>query len=172
MEKCDRKGESCSSSFRQNARLPASSTVRDSKDALCRRLECIVMADLVGRVRDVEGIAPSSSCFRSVRSIGLISQAPQSEEEYLFVQRFGDALESARGEVERYLAGAKSAFYKACSEYQNVGIANLDRKSPHPLTSGRSLDLPKDLFAFGWVAKTQFPAQPSTHCTSNRQHAR
>ena len=49
-----------------------------------------------------------------------IFQAPQSEEEVLFIQRFGDALESAKGEVERYLAGAKSAFYKACSEYQNV----------------------------------------------------
>lgn len=49
-----------------------------------------------------------------------IFQAPQSEEEFLFIQRFGDALESAKGEVERYLAGAKSAFYKACSEYQNV----------------------------------------------------
>lgn len=41
--------------------------LRALKDALCRRLECIVMAGLVGRVRDIEGIAPSSSCFRSVR---------------------------------------------------------------------------------------------------------
>jgi hypothetical protein len=45
---------------------------------------------------------------------------PQSEEELLFVQRWGDLLGSARKEVVRYFEGTKSSFHKACAEYQAV----------------------------------------------------
>ncbi len=50
---------------------------------------------------------------------GNLSQ-PQTEEELLFVQRWGDSLWSARKEVLRYFEGAKSSFHKACAEYQTV----------------------------------------------------
>lgn len=54
-----------------------------------------------------------------------LQQSPQSEEEYLFVQKYGDSLMSAKYEVERYLQGGKAsqgAYYKACGEYQAVGV--------------------------------------------------
>ncbi|KAI5450344.1 hypothetical protein NCC49_003127 [Naganishia albida] len=45
-------------------------------------------------------------------------ESPQSEEEYLFVQKYGDSLWSAKVEVERYFHGSKASYYKACGEYQ------------------------------------------------------
>ncbi|KAJ9099964.1 hypothetical protein QFC21_003972 [Naganishia friedmannii] len=51
----------------------------------------------------------------------MVQESPQSEEEYLFVQKYGDSLMSAKFEVEKYLQGGKTSqgsYYKACGEYQ------------------------------------------------------
>lgn len=65
--------------------------------------------------------------FVLLENLALISlcQSPQSEEEYLFVQKYGDSLWSAKVEVERYFQGVKASYYKACGEYQMVSIKNL-----------------------------------------------
>lgn len=47
-------------------------------------------------------------------------RAPQSEEEFLFVQKYGDSLWAAKDAAERYLSGTKSAYHKACAEYQQL----------------------------------------------------
>ncbi len=49
------------------------------------------------------------------------AQCPQTEQEFLFVQRFGESLWAARDAAERYLRGRqKSGYHKACSDYQQL----------------------------------------------------
>jgi hypothetical protein len=58
----------------------------------------------------------------------LCLQSPQSEEEYLFVQKYGDSLWNAKNEVEKYFQGEKAAYYRACGEYQAVSLFALQQR--------------------------------------------